>query len=81
VKGIVFRDNEMNPPNHLPNRRDTNDLIRDRSMSANTFSNQSMGDAKSCGLSSTSSVGSFAGSTLSLEERKYRVIKYWEKKK
>jgi hypothetical protein len=41
-----------------------------------------MGDVKSCGMTSTSSMGSsIAGSTLSLEERKYRVIKYWEKKK
>jgi len=40
-----------------------------------------MGDVKSCGITSTSSMGSMAGSTLSMEERKFRVLKYWEKKK
>jgi len=61
--------------------------VRDRSMSSNTQSNASLysgkGSIQSRGCSSTSSLGasSLAGSTMSLEERKQKVIRYWEKKK
>lgn len=71
--------------NSLGNIKDIKDF-RDRSMSANTFgSNASMDQGGSVnsieGVSSVNSIGSFEGSTLSMEERRSRVIKYWEKKK
>lgn len=50
---------------------DHNNSRRDRSMSANTLS--------SCG--SVSSIGSLSGSTMSIEERRMKVMRYWEKKK
>lgn len=49
---------------------------RDRTMSANTFISKG-----SRGHSSTSSIGSLQGSSLSIDERKMKIYKYWEKKK
>jgi len=51
--------------------------IRDRRMSANTV--ESMASKESLG--SSCSIGSIAGSNLTMDQRKLRVIKYWEKKK
>lgn len=54
-----------------------NQGARDRTMSSHT----SLSSAQSRGLSCYSSGGSMQGSTLSAEERRHRVLKYWEKKK
>lgn len=51
---------------------------RDRSMSMNTVKSMI---SKESGVSSTCSLGSLSGSNLTMEQRKQRVIKYWEKKK
>jgi hypothetical protein len=52
-----------------------NQSCRDRSMSVNTdASKESM-------MSSANSMGSIAGSNLTMDQRKQRVIQYWEKKK
>lgn len=62
--------------------------MRDRSISANTMGNVSMNHSNQESLMSsrnrsTSNYGtqSNEGSVLSLEERKAKVIRYWEKKK
>jgi len=54
-------------------------------MSANTFNSAksvySKGSSVSRGHSCTSSMGSVSGSQMSIEERRNKVIRYWEKKK
>lgn len=69
VKGIILKEDEPLLAKALKASSGTNE-IRDRSMSCNTISNYSC-----------SSFSSLNRSTLSLEDRKMRVIKYWEKKK
>lgn len=69
IKGIILKEDEPLLAQALKANSGNNE-IRDRSMSCNTISNFSC-----------SSLGSLKGSTLSLEDRKLRVIKYWEKKK